>query len=74
MAVVANELSSKMKLTMTVTDGEGNQKSSSKTFGNVRTYADNADVYAVAEGLGGLQVNTVSKISRINEAELTESE
>ena len=72
MAVVEKPISSKLKLTLNKTvDGE--VKSTSKTFSNIKPSASAESLYVVGEEIGNLQTNPVTKLSRINEVELAES-
>ncbi len=44
-----------------------------RSFSNVKTGADNAVLFEVAEGIGGLQVHAIDAIRRIDEVELEQS-
>lgn len=72
MAVIEKPVNSKLKMGMSKMV-EGELKTISKTFNNVRADASNDGVYGVATELGGLQQNPLLKVSRLNEVELAES-
>ena len=44
-----------------------------RSFSRVKPGADNAVLFDVAEGIGGLQVHSLEAVRRINEVELVES-
>ena len=43
-----------------------------RSYSNVKPGASNEDLFAVAQGMGGLQVHTVSAVRRVDEFELEE--
>mgnify|MGYP001032775083 CR=1 FL=1 len=74
MAINVTLDSSKLKMTFSRgIDGEGKEIKKTKTFSNIKPDAEDEDVYAVAETLGGLQSDPVITIGRLDEKEMTEA-
>jgi uncharacterized protein YaaR (DUF327 family) len=72
MAVTSTSLASDLILVMdNGISSTGQALSQSRTYKNVKASADDADVYAVAEILIGLQSKTNNSIQRKNTGELT---
>ncbi|OPL11777.1 MAG: hypothetical protein AVO34_07890 [Firmicutes bacterium ML8_F2] len=44
-----------------------------RSYSNVKSSADNENLYALAQELGGLQVHTVDAVRRVDEYELEEA-
>jgi len=53
-------------------DEEMNPIFRTRSFSNVKSSADNEDLYALAQELGGLQVHAVDAVRRVDEYELEE--
>lgn len=73
MAVIATELESKVKLTFNAgNDEDGNAIIKSKTFSRVKSDATDDNIYAVANGIAGLQEYPVNTIRKFEEYDLIE--
>ncbi len=51
-------------------DEEFNPVFRTRTYSNVKSSADNEDLYALAQELGGLQVHAIDAVRRVDEYEL----
>ena len=74
MAVVANQLNSRLQLKLnTGNDENGNPIIKTKGLSNVKPGADNEDAMAIAVAVSQLQKHELSSVIRVNEEELIES-
>lgn len=73
MAVVSQPRESRLRIKyIDGVDVEGNNVIKTKTYSKVKAAAADADVYAVADAMMGLQSKTVDEIARLDEEELVE--
>lgn len=73
MAVIATELEGKVKVTLNAgNDEDGNAIIKSKTFSRVKSDATDDNIYAVANGIAGLQEYPVNSIRKFEEYDLIE--
>lgn len=71
--MAVNKIVKSSRLVLQVQTGlkaDGTAASKERSFSNVKIDALDADVYAVAQGLAGLQKNPVLAIFRVDEGEM----
>jgi hypothetical protein len=73
MAVSAIPLTARLQLRLnTGLDDNFNPIYRTRTFSNVKTAADNEDLFELAEEIGSLQLHTLDAVRRVDEYELEE--
>ena len=73
MAVSAIPLTARLQLRLnTGLDDNFNQIFRTRTFSNVKTNANNVDLFELAEEIGSLQLHTLDAVRRVDEYELEE--
>lgn len=71
MAVNAMPVQSTLQLVVqTGTDANGDPVLRTRSYRNVKTEAQDADVYEVGQVLAGLQIHPLNAIQRLNEVDL----
>ncbi len=71
MAVNAIPLTARLQLRLnTGLDANFNPIYRTRTFSNIKTSADNENLFALAEEIGGLQLHTLDAVRRVDEYEL----
>lgn len=72
MAVTSIPYDSKLKIVYSLgVNNEGKELKKTKSYSDIKISANDQDLYDVAQVLNGLQENTVIKIVRADEKELT---
>ncbi len=74
MSVQAIPFTSRLQLRLLLGYENGNPVLRTRTYSNVKTGADDGDVFGVAQQLVGLQVHDLEVVRRVNEVELIEGE
>ena len=73
MAVSAIPLTARLQLRLnTGLDESFNPISRTRTFSNIKTSADNEDLFELAEEISNLQLHTLDAVRRVDEYELEE--
>lgn len=74
MAVNASVLSKSLRLTFDVgLDGEGEPILVNRSYRNVKTDAQDQDIFDVSQIMGELQEHTLSTVRKVEESELLEA-
>jgi hypothetical protein len=73
MAVNAIPLTARLQMRLnTGLDDNFNPIYRTRTFSNIKTSADNEDLFELAEEIGSLQLHTLDAVRRVDEYELEE--
>ncbi len=73
MPVNINPLATRLQLRLNVgLDENFNPIYRTRSFSNVKSDADNSDLFALAQELESLQVHTINSVRRVDEVELEE--
>jgi len=74
MAVTANPIATRLQLQLNVgMDEEFNPIYRTRSYSNIKTDADNGDLFDLAQELEGLQVHTLYAVRRVDEVELEQA-